>query len=106
MEAARARRTTQDDLGGGTFTITSFGGLAGGALYGTPILNYPEVAILGVGRVELQARVVDGQVVPRHCMGISLTFDHRVLDGEGASQFLAVLRRYLEHPLELLLHLR
>jgi pyruvate dehydrogenase E2 component (dihydrolipoamide acetyltransferase) len=106
VEAARARRSTPQDLAGGTFSITSFGGLAGGVLYATPILNYPEVAILGVGRVEQQPRVLDGQVVPRACMGVSFTFDHRALDGEGAAQFLAALRRWLEHPLELLLRLR
>jgi pyruvate dehydrogenase E2 component (dihydrolipoamide acetyltransferase) len=62
------------------------------------------VAILGIGRIEQQPRVVDGQIVARDCLGVSFTFDHRVLDGEGAGQFLSTLRRYLEHPLELLLH--
>ncbi|HLH74189.1 MAG TPA: 2-oxo acid dehydrogenase subunit E2, partial [Chloroflexota bacterium] len=84
----------------------SFGGMPGSPLFATPIVNYPEVAILGIGRIEPQPRVVAGQIVPRECMGVSLTFDHRVLDGEGAGQFLAVLRRYLEQPLELLLRLR
>jgi len=106
VSAARERRSPPVDLADGTFTITSFGGLAGSPLFATPILNYPEVAILGVGRIDLQPRVVDGQVVARQCAGVSLTFDHRVLDGEGAGQFMAVLKRYLEHPLELLLHLR
>jgi pyruvate dehydrogenase E2 component (dihydrolipoamide acetyltransferase) len=106
VEAARARRSPLEDLAGGTFTITSYGGLGGGVLYATPILNYPEVAILGIGRIEPQPRVVDGQVVARDCMGVSLTFDHRVLDGEGGAVFLAALRRYLEHPAELLLRLR
>jgi len=106
VAAARERRSPPADLADGTFTITSFGGLAGSPLFATPILNYPEVAILGIGRIELQPRVVGGQVVARQCAGVSLTFDHRVLDGEGAGQFMAVLKRYLEHPLELLLHLR
>jgi pyruvate dehydrogenase E2 component (dihydrolipoamide acetyltransferase) len=106
VSAARERRATPAELSGSTFTITSFGGLSGGALFATPILNYPEVAILGLGRIELQPRVVDGQVVPRQCIGASFTFDHRVLDGEGAGRFMATLRRYLEQPLELLLHLR
>jgi pyruvate dehydrogenase E2 component (dihydrolipoamide acetyltransferase) len=105
VSAARERKASPADLQGGTFTITSFGGLPGGPMFATPILNYPEVAILGVGRIELQPRVVDGQIVPRQCAGISLTFDHRVIDGEAAGRFMAVLRRYLERPLELLLRL-
>jgi pyruvate dehydrogenase E2 component (dihydrolipoamide acetyltransferase) len=105
VTAARERRSQPADLAGGTFTITSFGGLPGSPMFATPILNYPEVAILGVGRIDLQPRVVDGQVVPRQCVGISLTFDHRVMDGEAAGRFMAVLRRYLERPLEFLLRL-
>jgi pyruvate dehydrogenase E2 component (dihydrolipoamide acetyltransferase) len=93
-------------LSGGTFTITSFGGLPGSPLFATPILNYPEVAILGLGRIDLQPRVVDGQVVARQCIGVSFTFDHRVLDGEGAGRFMATLKRFVEQPLELLLKLR
>jgi pyruvate dehydrogenase E2 component (dihydrolipoamide acetyltransferase) len=69
-------------------------------------VNYPEVAILGLGRIELQPRVVDGQVVARQCLGVSLTFDHRVLDGEGAGRFMAAFKRFVEQPLELLLHLK
>ncbi|HEY1294865.1 MAG TPA: dihydrolipoamide acetyltransferase family protein [Chloroflexota bacterium] len=106
VTAARERRAAPGDLTGSTFTITSFGGLPGGGLFATPILNYPEVAILGLGRIDLQPRVVDGEVVPRQCIGASFTFDHRVLDGEGAGRFMATLRRFVEQPLELLLHLR
>jgi pyruvate dehydrogenase E2 component (dihydrolipoamide acetyltransferase) len=102
-QAARERRATPSDLSGSTFTVTSFGGLPGSPLFATPILNYPEVAILGIGRIDLQPRVVDGQVVPRMCVGVSFTFDHRVLDGEGAGRFMAVLERFVEQPLELLL---
>jgi pyruvate dehydrogenase E2 component (dihydrolipoamide acetyltransferase) len=75
-------------------------------MFATPILNYPEVAILGIGKIDQQPRVVNGQVVARMCVGVSFTFDHRVLDGEGAGRFMAVLKRYLEQPLELLLRLR
>ncbi|MBV9579187.1 MAG: 2-oxo acid dehydrogenase subunit E2 [Chloroflexi bacterium] len=106
VTAARERRAAPSDLSGSTFTITSFGGLPGGALFATPILNYPEVAILGLGRIDLQPRVVDGQVVARQCIGASFTFDHRVLDGEGAGRFMATLRRFVEQPLELVLQLR
>ena len=103
---AREKRSTPADLSGSTFTITSFGGLPGSPLFATPILNYPEVAILGLGRIDLQPRVVDGQIVARQCMGVSFTFDHRVLDGESAGRFMAALKRYVEQPLELLLRLR
>jgi pyruvate dehydrogenase E2 component (dihydrolipoamide acetyltransferase) len=106
VTAARERRSAPAGLVGSTFTITSFGGLPGGALFATPILNYPEVAILGLGRIELQPRVVDDQVVPRQCIGASFTFDHRVLDGEGAARFMAAFKRVIEQPLELLLRLR
>jgi pyruvate dehydrogenase E2 component (dihydrolipoamide acetyltransferase) len=104
--AARERRASPGDLTGSTFTITSFGGLPGGGLFATPILNYPEVAILGLGRIDLQPRVVDGQVVARQCLGASFTFDHRVLDGEGAGRFMNAFKRVIEQPLELLLRLR
>jgi pyruvate dehydrogenase E2 component (dihydrolipoamide acetyltransferase) len=103
--AARERRALPTELSGSTFTITSFGGLPGSPMFATPILNYPEVAILGLGRIDLQPRVVDGQVVPRHCVGVSFTFDHRALDGEAAGRFMAALKRYVEQPLELLLTL-
>jgi pyruvate dehydrogenase E2 component (dihydrolipoamide acetyltransferase) len=106
VAAARERRSAPSDLSGSTFTITSFGGLPGSPMFATPIVNYPEVAILGLGRIELQPRVVDGQVVARQCLGVSLTFDHRVLDGEGAGRFMAAFKRFVEQPLELLLHLK
>jgi pyruvate dehydrogenase E2 component (dihydrolipoamide acetyltransferase) len=105
VSTVRASRATPADLSGGTFTITSFGGLPGSPLFATPILNYPEVAILGLGRIDLQPRVVNGEIVARQCIGASFTFDHRVLDGEAAGRFMAVLRRFLEQPVELLLHL-
>jgi pyruvate dehydrogenase E2 component (dihydrolipoamide acetyltransferase) len=104
--AARDNTIQPHDLTGSTFTISSFGGLGSGVQFATPIVNYPEVAILGVGRIEPQPRVIDGHITSRDCLGISFTFDHRVLDGEAASRFLSTLRRYLERPAELLLHLR
>jgi pyruvate dehydrogenase E2 component (dihydrolipoamide acetyltransferase) len=106
VAAARERRSTPSELSGSTFTLTSFGGLPGSPLFATPILNFPEVAILGLGRIDWQPRVVDDQVVPRQCIGVSFTFDHRVLDGEGAGRFMSALKRYVEQPLELLARLR
>jgi len=106
VQAARERHALPTELSGSTFTVTSFGGLPGSPMFATPILNYPEVAILGLGRIDLQPRVVDGQVVARQCVGVSFTFDHRALDGEAAGRFMATLRKYVEQPLELVLNLR
>ena len=106
VAVARERRSSPAELTGSTFTITSFGGLSGSPLFATPIVNSPEVAILGLGRIDLQPRVVAGEVVPRQCIGVSFTFDHRILDGASAGAFMAALRRYVEQPLELLLRLR
>lgn len=106
VQRARARQLTPAELTGSTFTLTSFGGLPGAPLFATPIVNHPEVAILGLGRVEPQPRVVGGQIVPRQCLGVSFTFDHRFIDGKDAADFLSTLRRHLEHPLQLLLTLR
>jgi pyruvate dehydrogenase E2 component (dihydrolipoamide acetyltransferase) len=80
----------------GTFTITNLG------MYGidafTPIINLPQYAILGVGRITDKPAVVDGQIVPRKIMALSLTFDHRVVDGAPAARFLNTVREYVEQP--------
>jgi pyruvate dehydrogenase E2 component (dihydrolipoyllysine-residue acetyltransferase) len=95
-EAARAGKLLPEELRGSTFTVTSAGKLAG--LFHTPIVNYPEVAILGVGRIAPRPVVRDGEVVVRRTGTIAVTFDHRVIDGARASEFgLAVIRR-LEAP--------
>jgi pyruvate dehydrogenase E2 component (dihydrolipoamide acetyltransferase) len=99
----REGKATLDDLRGGTFTITNIGALGGtGAI---PIINYPEVAILGVARGRLEAVVRDGQIVPRMMLPLSLTFDHRVADGADGARFASAIIRRLEHPEELLLEL-
>ena len=106
--AALAQRTregkaTLDDLRGGTFTVTNIGALGGtGAM---PIINYPEVAILGVARGRLEPAVHDGAIVPRLLLPLSLTFDHRVADGADGARFASSIVRSLEHPDELLLEL-
>ena len=103
--AARVRegKATLDDLRGGTFTITNIGALGGtGAI---PIINYPEVAILGVARGRLEPVVRDGQIVPRMVLPLSLTFDHRVADGADGARFASAIIRRLERPEELLLEL-
>lgn len=85
--AARDGRAAPADLRGSTFTITSAGRLAG--QFSTPLLNLPEVAILGLYRIEPRAVVRDGQIVARHTANLSITFDHRALDGLDAATFLA-----------------
>jgi pyruvate/2-oxoglutarate dehydrogenase complex dihydrolipoamide acyltransferase (E2) component len=95
-ETARAGKLQPEDLRGSTFTVTSAGKLAG--LFHTPIVNYPEVAILGVGRIGPRPVVRDGEVVIRKTGTVAVTFDHRVIDGARAGEFgLAVIRR-LEDP--------
>jgi pyruvate dehydrogenase E2 component (dihydrolipoamide acetyltransferase) len=93
---ARERTIKLDDLKGSTFTITNYG--AYGATFATPIINYPDVAILGTGKISDKPWVKDGQVVIRKILPLSLTFDHRVNDGAGAAKFLTRLSAYLEDP--------
>jgi pyruvate dehydrogenase E2 component (dihydrolipoamide acetyltransferase) len=95
-ERARTNRLSRDDVSGGTFTISNLGTL--GVETFTPIINWPECAILGVGRIGERAVVRDGQVVVRPTMWLSLTFDHRIVDGAPAAQFLARVRQLLESP--------
>jgi len=94
-DAAHAGSLAPDELRGGTFTITSAGRSAG--LFTTTLLNHPEVAILGLHRVEDRAVVLDGEVVVRRMGNVSVTFDHRVIDGKRAADFgLAVIARLRE----------
>jgi pyruvate dehydrogenase E2 component (dihydrolipoamide acetyltransferase) len=89
-EAAQAGKLTPEELRGGTFTVTSAGRAAG--LFVTPLINHPEVAILGVHRIEDRAVVRNGEIVVRRMGNISVTFDHRVIDGKRAADFgLAVI---------------
>ncbi len=93
---ARERKITIKELKGSTFTITNYGSFGG--RYATPIINYPDIAILGTGRITERPWVVDGKIVPRMILPLSLTFDHRVVDGIEASTFLARVKEYLEDP--------
>jgi pyruvate dehydrogenase E2 component (dihydrolipoamide acetyltransferase) len=100
-QRVREGKATLEDLRGGTFTITNLGALGGtGAI---PIINYPEVAILGVSRAREEPVVQDGRIVPRTLLPISLTFDHRVADGADGARFTAAIVRRLERPEQLLL---
>ena len=97
----REGKATLEDLRGGTFTVTNTGALGGTGA--TPIINYPEVAILGVGRARQTPVVRDGQIVPRLVLPLSLAFDHRVIDGMEAARFSTDLVGLLEAPERLLL---
>jgi pyruvate dehydrogenase E2 component (dihydrolipoamide acetyltransferase) len=91
-DGARAGTLTTEELRGSTFTLTSAGKLAG--LFQTPIVNHPEVAILSIGRIAERPVVRDGQIVAARVAYVSVTFDHRVVDGARAAEFgLAVIRR-------------
>ncbi|MGZ3494333.1 MAG: dihydrolipoamide acetyltransferase family protein, partial [Thermodesulfobacteriota bacterium] len=95
-EKARNRTIDLADLKGGTFTITNYGAVRG--IYGTPIINYPEVAILGVGRIQDRPVIRDGKVVVRKILPLSISFDHRVVDGAEAARFLNTVILRLEDP--------
>jgi pyruvate dehydrogenase E2 component (dihydrolipoamide acetyltransferase) len=93
---ARERTIKLEDLRGSTFTITNYGTY--GSIFATPIINYPDVAILGTGRIMDKPLVRGGQITVRKVLPLSLTFDHRVNDGAGAAKFLTRLVGYLEDP--------
>lgn len=93
---ARERTVKLEDLRGSTFTVTNYGTY--GSTFATPIINYPDVAILGTGKISDKPWVKDGKIVVRKILPLSLTFDHRVNDGAGAAKFLTRLLSYLEDP--------
>ena len=95
-QRVRDGKATLEDLRGGTFTITNIGALGGTAAI--PIINYPEVAILGVARARQEAMVRQGQIVPRLMLPITLTFDHRVADGADGARFATEIVSRLEAP--------
>jgi pyruvate dehydrogenase E2 component (dihydrolipoamide acetyltransferase) len=96
IERARQGKLRAEEMQGGTFTITNLGAFGIDAF--TPIINYPECAILGVGRIERQPVVVEDQVVAGERLTLSLTFDHRAVDGAPAARFLQSLGKLIENP--------
>jgi 2-oxoglutarate dehydrogenase E2 component (dihydrolipoamide succinyltransferase) len=98
---ARAGSITMEELTGGTFTITN-GGVFG-SLLSTPIVNSPQSAILGMHKIQDRPVVIDGQVVVRPMMYIALTYDHRIIDGREAVQFLVTVKQCLEDPARMVL---
>jgi pyruvate dehydrogenase E2 component (dihydrolipoamide acetyltransferase) len=101
-DRARQRKLDGNELKGGTFTITNLGGIGGTGF--TPIVNFPEVAILGLSRSRLEPVVHNGQIVPRLMLPLSLSYDHRVIDGAAAARFTRRIAELLENPLVMLLH--
>jgi len=100
-EAARTNKATREELTGSTITITSLGPLGG--IAATPVINHPEVAIVGVNRIVERPVARGGQIVIRKMMNLSSSFDHRIVDGWEAASFIAKVKGYLEQPATLFL---
>jgi 2-oxoisovalerate dehydrogenase E2 component (dihydrolipoyl transacylase) len=99
-EAARTGKATREELSGSTITISSLGPMGG--ITSTPVINRPEVAILAVNKVEEKLVPIDGEIEIRKRMNLSLSCDHRVVDGWDAASFMQTLKGYIENPLRLL----
>jgi 2-oxoisovalerate dehydrogenase E2 component (dihydrolipoyl transacylase) len=95
-EAARSGKALRDELSGSTITLTILGALGG--IVSTPVINHPEVAIVGVNRIVTRPVIREGAIVARQMMNLSSSFDHRVVDGMHAAQFIQALRALLECP--------
>jgi pyruvate dehydrogenase E2 component (dihydrolipoamide acetyltransferase) len=94
--AVQAGTATRDDLTGSTFTISSLGKLGG--LHATPIINFPEVGVLGVHKMEQRPAVVDGEIVARWRMNLAISLDHRIVDGWDGAMFVQEVKSLLEDP--------
>ncbi|HMP76454.1 MAG TPA: 2-oxo acid dehydrogenase subunit E2 [Kiritimatiellia bacterium] len=95
-DRAKARKLSPDDMTGGCFTITNIGGIGGG--FFTPIVNHPEVGILGVGRANYEPVLVNGFFQPRLMLPLSLSFDHRIIDGADGARFLRWIIEAIQNP--------
>ena len=98
-EKVRSRRISLDEMQGGVFTISNLGGIGG--TFFTPIVNWPEVAILGISKSRQELQMVDGQIEARLMLGLSLSYDHRVIDGADGARFLRRVCEILGNPFEL-----
>ncbi|HEY6916871.1 MAG TPA: dihydrolipoamide acetyltransferase family protein, partial [Allosphingosinicella sp.] len=99
-DAARAGKATREELSGSTITISSLGPMGG--VVSTPVINRPEVAIIAVNKVEEKPVVIDGELEIRKRMNLSISCDHRVVDGWDAASFMQDLKKLIENPLKLL----
>jgi 2-oxoisovalerate dehydrogenase E2 component (dihydrolipoyl transacylase) len=95
-DAARRGKATRDEMSGSTITLTSLGALGG--IVSTPVINRPEVAIVGVNRMVERPVVIEGRIEVRKMMNLSSSFDHRVVDGMDAARFIQAIRRLIEVP--------
>jgi len=100
-EKARNREISMDDMKDGTFTITSFGSIGG--KFAVPVINYPQAGILGIGRISKEPVVKDDTVVPGNKLPLSLSVDHRIVDGGEVTRFLNTMMRYLADPVSLIM---
>jgi pyruvate dehydrogenase E2 component (dihydrolipoamide acetyltransferase) len=100
-EKARSRKLAPEEMQGGVFTLTNLGGIGGTNF--SPIVNYPEVAILGIARASLEPVFLNGEFAPRLILPLSLSYDHRLIDGADAARFLRWVAGALEQPFQLLL---
>lgn len=100
-ERARERKLTLDDFKDGTFTVTNYGSIGG--TFGVPVINYPQAAILGVGRMMKTPVVKDDQIVIGQVLPLSMSVDHRIVDGADAARFMTRIMAFLEDPVALLL---
>lgn len=98
---ARERKLTMDDMKGGSFSITSFGSIGG--IYATPVINYPQAGILGIGRILKTPIVREDEIVIGNMMPLSLTVDHRIVDGGETTRFLKRVMEYLADPVSLIM---
>lgn len=95
-DKARNRKLAMDDMKDGTFTLTNYGSIGG--IFATPVINYPQVGILGIGRLLEKPLVKEGQIVIGNVLPLSLSVDHRIVDGAEASRFISTLMQYLSDP--------
>jgi pyruvate dehydrogenase E2 component (dihydrolipoamide acetyltransferase) len=100
-EKAKARKLSIDEMSGGSISITNLGGIGGTSF--TPIINWPEVAILGISRGAVEAVFIDGAMTPRQMLPLSLSYDHRVIDGADAIRFLRWIVEAIEQPFTIML---
>jgi pyruvate dehydrogenase E2 component (dihydrolipoamide acetyltransferase) len=100
-QKARDRKLTLEEMAGGVFTVTNLGGIGGTSF--TPVINAPEVAILGVSRGAVAPVWRDGAFVPREMLPLSLSYDHRVIDGADAARFLRFVAEALTQPMTMYL---
>jgi pyruvate dehydrogenase E2 component (dihydrolipoamide acetyltransferase) len=100
-ERARERKLTLEDFKDGTFTVTNYGSIGG--TFGVPVINYPQTGILGVGRILKTPVVKNDEIVIGHMLPLSLSVDHRIVDGAEAARFIARVMEYLKDPISLLL---